>query len=399
MGTRRTIGGRGSCLLYLGMLLLLALAVALAVIVFIVAPERARQQQAEEQRVQATVDAQARAAQATATVEARTAEVQRAYDAGVAFAAAGDWEKAAEEFARVVALAPGYKDATTRLAETRTSGIESAYQRGLGFFNAERWEQARAEFERVIAINPNYKDVQAKLAEVEAKQAEARALTPTVSPVPTATHVPPKATHGTTPTTASTPELALLFFDDFDAGPKPDWEILSGRWGMAGGKYTLTDISDSPVTGVSVVGETAWRDYVIETNVSGLDNGNGWRYSDKDRPPSRAAILVRVQGNGSAVGLMIDEEFLDWEILEGDGWTVVPGTRVDGYGEEGTRIKIQVRGNVYGAYVDGKMLTSFSDDRFPSGKVGLWLKSSGVLDASDWRAVPKVDNFRVTRLD
>jgi hypothetical protein len=31
--------------------------------------------------------------------------------------------------------------------------------------------------------------------------------------------------------------------------------------------------------------------------------------------------------------------------------------------------------------------------------VGLWLKSSKHLDPSDWRAVPKVDNFKVTKLD
>jgi len=97
--------------------------------------------------------------------------------------------------------------------------------------------------------------------------------------------------------------------------------------------------------------------------------------------------------------LMVDERFLDWEILEGDSWTVVPGTRVGGYGEGGTHIKVEVRGNIFAAYVDGKMITSFSDDRFPSGKIGLWLQSSGVLDASDWRAVPKIDNFKVTKLD
>jgi choice-of-anchor C domain-containing protein len=268
--------------LWLAIVLVLALAIALAVIVFIVAPERERRQQAEAQRAQATLDAQARADQATATAEARMSELQRAYeagvafaeagdrenaaqelarvvalepgykdaaarlaevranadaaqatataqahasevqqayDAGVAFAEAGDWEKAAEEFARVVALEPGYKDAATRLTEARTnadaaqatatartvamaqqaaatataeikSATESAYQRGLAYFKLERWEQARVEFEQVIAVDPSYKDVQARLAEVEVRLAEIRALTPTLTPTPIATNTP-----------------------------------------------------------------------------------------------------------------------------------------------------------------------------------------------------------------
>ena len=208
------------------------------------------------------------------------------------------------------------------------------------------------------------------------------------TPVPTATPLPMH-----TPVPTPTPEPALLFFDDFDAGPKPDWEVLSGKWGMAQGKYTLTDISGSPVSGVSVVGDAEWHDYTVEADVSGLAHGS-WEGSGDD---GMAAILVRIQDDGRAVGLMVDRDFLDWEILEGDSWSVVSNTRVGGYGEAGAHIKVEVKGNVYAAHVDGKMITSFSDDRFASGKVGLWLKSSH--DASGGSTVPKMDNFKVTKLD
>jgi len=195
------------------------------------------------------------------------------------------------------------------------------------------------------------------------------------------------------PTAPPTPSLSLPFSDDFDAGPKPDWDVLPGKWGMARGKYTLTDISSSPVTGVSVVGDAEWHDYTVEADVSGLAHGS-WEGSGDD---GMAAILVRIQDDGRAVGLMVDKDFLDWEILDGDSWTVVSNTRVGGYGESGAHIKVEAKGNVYAAHVDGKMITSFSDDRFPSGKVGLWLGPSGYT--FQWLAVPKIDNFKVTKLD
>ena len=248
MAQRQSVRGPRSSLLWLAIILILVLAIALAAVVFVIGPER-------QLAVQATATAQAYITQATATAQAHASEVQRAYDAGVAFATAGDWEKATEEFARVVALEPGYKDVTARLAEARAnadaarvtataeaiiaaeqaaakataetrSAIESAYQRGLAYLDLERWEQAKAEFEQVIAGDPNYKDVQAKMAEVEARLAEIRALTPTATltitpgpsptPPPTATNTPtttptktptpaPTATPTPTPTKTSTP--------------------------------------------------------------------------------------------------------------------------------------------------------------------------------------------------
>ena len=198
MVQRKSVRGSRSSVLWLAIAVVLVFAIALAAVVFVIGPERQL------------------AVQATATAQAHMSEVQRAYAAGVAFAAAGDWEKAAEEFTKVVALEPKYKDAAARYAEALANAsaakvaataqavaiaqqvaatataeavlaIEQAYQRALAYFNLERWEQARVGFEQVMAINPNYKDVPAKLAEIEARQAENRTSTPTDTPIPTAT--------------------------------------------------------------------------------------------------------------------------------------------------------------------------------------------------------------------
>lgn len=282
MAQRKSVRGSRSAVVWLAIVLVLVLAIALAMIVFIIGPQQQLRQQAQ------------------ATAEARHAEVEQLYAAGLAFQNAGDCAKAAESLTQAISLEPGYKDAQTRLAETlachqaaeatataqviamaqataeaqttatanardlaqaaaatataeTAAAIEAAYQRGLGYYNLERWADAKTAFEEVFAMAPTYKDVQTRLAEVGAKLAETRKLTPTIAPIPTVTSVPPTTTHGPTPTTTPTLAPALIFFDDFDAGPKPDWEVLSGKWGMAGGKYTLIDISGGSVIGVSLI--------------------------------------------------------------------------------------------------------------------------------------------------
>ncbi len=222
MAHRHTVSGRRSVLAWLAIVLVLVLASVLATVVFIIAPQQQLRQQVQ------------------ATAEARQAEVERLYQAGVAFQNAGDCSKAADSLAQVISREPGYKDTQVRLAEARAcqqaaeatataqaiamaqatveaqatatadaralaqavaatataaaeasaarataeavAAIETAYQRGLGYYHLERWAEAKTAFEEVFAADPTYKDVQTKLAEVEAKLAEAQELTPTATP-------------------------------------------------------------------------------------------------------------------------------------------------------------------------------------------------------------------------
>jgi tetratricopeptide (TPR) repeat protein len=253
MAQRKSVRGPRSSLLWLAIILILVLAIALAAVVFVVGPER-------QLAVQATATAQAYISQATATAQAHTSEVQRAYDAGIAFATASNWGRAAEEFAKVVALEPGYKDITARLAEAREnadaaratataqaaatvtaeirSAIESAYQRGLAYFDLERWEQANAEFEQVIAVDPDYKDVQAKLAEVEVRLAEVRALTPTATSLPLETP---------TPEPTATPNTNVIYSNDFEGAVQSEW---GSEWSNAS-----TDITPNGQTFLGQFGD------------------------------------------------------------------------------------------------------------------------------------------------
>ena len=242
---------------------------------------------------------------------------------------------------------------------------------------------------------------------------------PTAPPYPTYTPYPK-------PTLSPTPKpilVSLPFEDDFDMGPRPEWEIVQGKWGTAKGQFTLIDISERPAIGIALVGDTSWDNYAVEFDVTGL-----WdkfyddyyhKYKDvspedydnekmnRNKPPivgvtyySRAAILVGVDKEGDGAGLIVGASYMVWGTFEEGLWNVASGTLVQAYGEEGAHLRITVRGNVYKVYDEkGKMLTSFSVPGCKGGKVGVWLSAYNELPATDWRAIPKIDNFSVTPLD
>jgi tetratricopeptide (TPR) repeat protein len=150
--------------------------------------------------------------------QARQAEAEQHYQAGLAFQNVGDLDKAAQEYEKVIVLDANYMDAQSRLAEVKTKlaggaatatavaiaqagqaqanaqatataqaqattqALEVHYQKGLGYMNIGRWQEAKAELEQVFVVNPNYKDVQAKLKEVETQMVK---LFPTATPTPT----------------------------------------------------------------------------------------------------------------------------------------------------------------------------------------------------------------------
>lgn len=211
MSQRRIVSGRRTALIWLAIVFVLVLAIALAAFVFIIGPQQQLRQQAQ------------------ATAEARQAEIERLYQAGVAFQDAGDCRRAAESLAQVISMEPRYKDAQSRLMEVAAcrqatdatataqaiamaqatveanatatadaralaqaaaatataeaaAAIEAAYQRGLGYYNLERWADAKTAFEEVFTMDPNHKDVQTRLAEVEVKLEAVAEAQPTEAP-------------------------------------------------------------------------------------------------------------------------------------------------------------------------------------------------------------------------
>ena len=243
MSQRTRVVGTRSFIVWLLIIIAVVLVAALAVAGLVVYP-RLQEQQAEQ---------------------ARLAQADQHYQAGIAFQDVGDWEAAEAEYRQVVTLDAGYKDTKARLAEVKArlaekeaiatavamaqaeqarvdaqatatgqaqatsearanaeataaaapaataEALEAHYQKGLGYINIRRWVEAKTELERVFEANPNYKEVQAKLAEVEAEIAK---LTPAATPTPITT---------ATPTPTATPVTKVVYSNDFEGVVGPEW--------------------------------------------------------------------------------------------------------------------------------------------------------------------------------
>jgi hypothetical protein len=151
MGRTRVVGTRTPVI---WLLIVVAAVIAVAVLAFaLVFLPRSREKQAEE---------------------ARLAEVEQHYQAGVAFEKLGDWAAAEGEYKQAIGLDAGYKDIQVRLAEVKARAAEAVagaaataaaqaaqaqataeaapaataaalevhYQRALGFINLQQWPEA-----------------------------------------------------------------------------------------------------------------------------------------------------------------------------------------------------------------------------------------------------------------
>jgi tetratricopeptide (TPR) repeat protein len=168
--------------------------------------------------------------QAARTEQARLAEIERHYQAGIAFQNLEDWSAAEGEYRKVIALDATHRDVQDRMATVRArlkevaatattaaeaqaararaeatataqaapiatqQALESHYQKGIAYMNMKQWNEAKAELEQIFAIDPNYKDIQVRLSEVISHLAS---LTPVPIPVskstPTPTATPKRA--------------------------------------------------------------------------------------------------------------------------------------------------------------------------------------------------------------
>ena len=231
---RKSVVGTRSSLLWLLILGIMVLLIGAAVGALIVLPQL----------------------QAARTEQARLAEIERHYQAGIAFQNLEDWSAAEGEYRQVIALDATHRDVQDRMATVRArlkevaatattaaeaqaararaeatataqaapaatqQALEARYQKGLGFMNLKRWEEAKAELETVFLVDPGFRDVQAKLKEVQ--QALDHLQSSAATPMPVSlTPVSPIASSATPKPPTVTPALTLK---ELDVQAKEGWQ-------------------------------------------------------------------------------------------------------------------------------------------------------------------------------
>lgn len=195
----------------------------------------------------------------------------------------------------------------------------------------------------------------------------------------TPTPVPPTNTPTTVPSTSTPTPDPRLFWDDFETGIRPEWQMSGNNYSMVNGQLSSLGWF------TAYIGDTTWGNYAVEFDLLYLI----WsRYDFR--------ILVRRQS---------DTDYMGWQLNTINGctfrWVIVQRgqekvivnseTSIGGWEECRGHYRIEVSGNTYRTYKDGQMKLVFTNNELSSGNVGVVSTGKGETNF-------KLDNFVVRRL-
>jgi len=180
--------------------------------------------------------------------------------------------------------------------------------------------------------------------------------------IPTNTEVIHTATY--TPEPTFPPKPAILFEDDFEDGLSNAWEVVSGNPIVVNG--TLSTDRDTWLQ----IGDPTWTNYSVELQgESGVDHFH-------DGPNVVALRMVDMDNMYAYKWVIVERE---WSVVESGEWNAVPQT----YSlkqRKATNFLFEVKGNAVKVYVDGVLESSFFDNKFNQGRIGLFMAENTIID-------------------
>jgi len=218
---------------------------------------------------------------------------------------------------------------------------------------------------------------------------QSTANAPTSLPYPTYTPYP-------TPLLTPTNSKVFLFQDNFNEGPKPDWERVCGNWIMSNGEFSISQIDEINPTnskdkwtyGTAFVGSPDWQDYKVSTQINLQDESGNC-----------GSVLVRAQDakNFLAWEFCIFYQFVGgresiatWYIVQNGEWIEIPNTKTESFpSDKQFNIEVIVKGNVIQSFVNRELVNSFSGFPFTTGKAGVRIQSNSVSKTLSF------DNFTI----
>ena len=157
---------------------------------------------------------------------------------------------------------------------------------------------------------------------------------------------------------------AVLFEDDFDSGLSDAWEIVSGNPIVVNG--TLSTDQDTWL----LVGDPTWTNYSVEFQG---ESGKDHFYDGADI----VALRVFDMDNLYAYKWVFVER--EWYVVENGEWNIVPQTYFLEQ-REVSNFRFEVKGDSIKVYIDGIIESSFFDDKFAQGRIGLFISKDTVID-------------------
>ena len=166
---------------------------------------------------------------------------------------------------------------------------------------------------------------------------------------------------------------SVLFFDDFEGELSPAWRtnpVGNTQLGIDGGRLTIVGGKQEDQLVTAWVGDPLWRNLILQVDLT-YDQGSGYYGTLPWQRDHRLAFLFRVQDPNNLVGFFFQpggecgfrvKRHGIWGELQG------AGTAPELYAY---RLTVVVEGGVFSAAINGELISSFSDDTFSRGYLGI----------------------------
>lgn len=329
------------------------------------------QQATSEAQTQATATAQALAAD-------RDADLERQYQAGVAYQTARDYAQARAAFQAVIAASPGYKDTSALLSQLNEEQAEAAYQQGLASHRAKQWADAIEQFDMALAIIPNYKDAATKRADALSRLNATP--TPTIAPTEAPSPTPdPNASPTAEPSSARAEEAATAapartaaFSDPFEVTMREEWQIVQTGLSVVDGKLVGRE--------GFVIYQPDRDNHVITTRVAGEEFGVIFRFNGTNGYAffcSQGNCEWRKFRDAQPNGCCPTYNRLSSAVLSAALRDARPHN-----------LTIEIRGSDFLASVDGEPLSSIRDSSHITGGAGLWAGRQTAFESFEVELLP-----------
>lgn len=173
----------------------------------------------------------------------------------------------------------------------------------------------------------------------------------------------------------------VIFTDDFNSGPSPQWGNESGSWTAAGGVYSATTPANWP--DARSVLPFVLSDFIVEFDINDIGDGGILLRGSSD---GENGVLLITGGYGWGFNNMgpFSGNSLYWHQRVG-GVSAPPENPVNNLftpGVTDARLRVEVSGDTYSVFLSGNPnpITTLTTNFFSSGRVGLYDFSSQTFD-------------------
>lgn len=198
---------------------------------------------------------------------------------------------------------------------------------------------------------------------------EVQIITPTIQfGLPPATVEPDPMTF---PTVTPQRNPVMPFFDSFDNGLLPEWQLddySKEMWGTINGQLAKIASGENGI----YVGKDDWSNYLVEFDVMQIDYQCGFQIA---RTSETEGLL-----------LMMPETY-DWWWRNIDGEEAIEGTTIPAQ-QFPVNVRVMMQGSMFTTYINGVQVLQFNNPAFDHGGTGFFNCYTGT----------QFDNFRITPL-